>query len=64
MAKDIFLKLNLQETNDLLYLLTMYGKVEKRHWEQQQKPKGHIYHSIKRLSKLFPMDEEVRIIGN
>ena len=61
MAKDIFLKLNLQETNDLLYLLTMYGKVEKRHWEQQQKPKGHIYHSIKRLSKLFPMDKEVTI---
>ena len=64
MAKDIYLKLNLQETNDLLYILTMYGKVEKRHWEQQQKPKCHIYHSIKRLSKLFPMDKEVRIIGD
>ncbi len=64
MAKDIYLKLNLQETNDLLYLLTMYVKVEKRHWEQQQKPKGHIYHSIRRLSKLFPMAKEVSIIGD
>ena len=59
-----YFKLNLQETNDLLYLLTMYGKVEKRHWEQQQKPKGHIYHSIRRLSKLFPIDKEVSIIGD
>tara|TARA_Y100000401_G_scaffold78995_1_gene64554 strand:- start:1364 stop:1558 length:195 start_codon:yes stop_codon:yes gene_type:complete len=64
MAKDIFLKLNLQETNDLLYLITMYGKVEKRNWEQQQKPKNHIYHSIKRLSKLFPMDKDVSIISD
>ena len=64
MAKDIFLKLNLQETNDLLYLLTMYGKVEKRHWEEQEKPNGHIYHSIKRLSKLFPIEKEVIIIGD
>ena len=64
MAKDISLKLNLQETNDLLYLLTMYSKVEKKHWKEQEKHKGHIYHSIKRLSKLFPMDKEVRIIGD
>tara|TARA_Y100000994_G_scaffold85438_1_gene70593 strand:- start:365 stop:559 length:195 start_codon:yes stop_codon:yes gene_type:complete len=64
MDKDIFLKLNLQETNDLLYLLTMYGKVEKRHWEEQEKPNGHIYHSIKRLSKLFPIEKEVIIIGD
>ena len=58
------LKLNLQETNDLLYILTMYGKIEKRHWEEQEKPKVHIYHSIKRLSKLFPMDKEVNKIGD
>ncbi len=64
MAKDIFLKLNLQQTNDLLYLLSYMYLQEKKHWEESDKPRDHIYHSLRRLSKLFPMDKEVNIIGN
>ena len=64
MAKDIFLKLNLQQTNDLLYLLSYMYLQEKKHWEKSDKPRDHIYHSLRRLSKLFPMDKEVNIIGN
>jgi hypothetical protein len=64
MAKDIFLKLNLQQTNDLLYLLSYMYLREKQHWVESDKPRDHIYHSLRRLSKLFPMDKEVNIIGN
>ena len=60
--KDKFLELNLQDMNDLLYILCMYNKEEKRHWEEEGKPKNHVYHSFKRLSRLFPMDKEIKII--
>ena len=40
MAKVVYLKLNLQETNDLLYLLTMYGKVEKKTLGRTRKAQG------------------------
>ena len=58
------MKLQIKQINDLLYILSVYSKVEKRHWEESGKPKEHIYHSFKRLNKLFPQDKEVNIIGH
>ena len=58
------MKLNIQQINDLLYILSVYGKIEKRHWKESGRPKEHIYHSFKRLDKLFPLDKEVKIIGD
>jgi hypothetical protein len=58
------MKLNNKQINDLLYILCVYGKIEERHWEESGKPKEHIYHSFKRLNKLFPLDKEVKIIGD
>jgi hypothetical protein len=40
----------------------MYHEEEKRHWEEENKPKNHVYHSFRRLKKLFPMDRKVNII--
>jgi|TARA_R100000353_G_scaffold38730_2_gene30727 hypothetical protein len=59
---DTFVELNLQEMNDLLYILSMYSKEEERHWQEEGKPKNHVYHSFKRLRKLFPMDKQVNIV--
>lgn len=58
------MKLNNQQINDLLYILSMYHKIEERHWEESGKPKEHIYHYFKRLQKLFPRAKEVKIIGD
>ena len=58
------MKLNIQQINDLLYILSVYSKIEERHWEESDKPKEHIYHSFKRLNKLFPHNKEVNIIGD
>ena len=58
------MKLNIQQINDLLYILSLYSKIEERHWEESGEPKEHIYHSFKRLNKLFPHDKEVNIIGD
>ena len=58
------MKLNIQQINDLLYILSVFSKFERRHWEESGKPKEHIYHSFKRLNKLFPLNKEVKIIGN
>lgn len=60
--KDIFMSLDLREMNDLLYLLTYSHSNEKKHWEEEGKPKNHVYHSIKRLYKLFPMYKEIPIL--
>ena len=62
MKKDTFMELNLQEMNDLLYILCIGHEKEKRHWEEENKPKNHVYHSFKRLGKLFPMDKKITMI--
>ena len=46
MKKDVFMSLDLREMNDLLYLLTYSYSDEKKHWEEEGKPKNHVYHSI------------------
>ena len=56
------MELNLQEMNDLLYILCICHEKEKRHWEEENKPKNHVYHSFKRLGKLFPMDKKITMI--
>ena len=58
------MRLNIQLINDLLYILSVYSKIEERHWEESGKPEKHIYHSFRRLNKLFPQDKEVKIIGD
>jgi len=60
--KDKFLELNLQDMNDLLYILCSYTEESKKDWEELGKPKNHAYHSFKRLSKLFPMNKQVKIV--
>ena len=62
MEKDTFMELNLQEMNDLLYILCEYHQKCQKQWEKESKPKNHVYHSFRRLKKLFPMDRKVNII--
>ncbi len=58
------MKLNINQINDLKYILSMYSKIERHHWEESGKPKEHIYHQLNRLYKLFPKDKEVKTIGD
>jgi hypothetical protein len=62
MKKDTFMELNLQEMNDLLYILCEYHQECKKQWEKESKPKNHVYHSFLRLGKLFPMDKKITMI--
>ena len=63
--KDKFMELNLQEVNDLLYILCEYLQECKQSWKEEGKPKNHVYHSFKRLTKSFPSwGKQVKIVTN
>ena len=57
---DTFMELNLQEVNDLLYILCEYHQECKQNWEEEGKPKNHVYHSFRRLKKLFAMNKQIK----
>jgi hypothetical protein len=61
--KDKFMELNLQEVNDLLYILCEYHQECKQNWKEEGKPRNHVYHSFRRLTKSFPgWGKEARIV--
>ena len=44
------IKLNRQEVNDLKKVLDYLYRDEKKHWEESDKPKDHIFVSIRNLT--------------
>lgn len=44
------IKLNRQETSDLKKILDYLYRDEKKHWEETNKPKEHIFVSIRNLT--------------
>jgi len=59
--EDVFMSLNLKQVNALISVVTYSYGNEKKHWEEEGKPDNHIYHDLKTLYDLFPMDKPVNI---
>ena len=55
-VRDVIDVKKLRELDESLY------QECKKQWEKESKPKNHVYHSFKRLGKLFPMNKKITMI--